>query len=99
MWKVYLFYLLAIVGATAAIKLAGSPWPPTVALLAPLCWMAALASLIIAWSGVAKVVARRKALDRGRALDALDALNLTSGTSRAEFLAAMGPFIRSGWPD
>ena len=99
MWKVHVLYWLAIVGATAAIKLLGGPWPPAAEILVPIGWMAALASLIVTGAMVARLVERRQALKRRRAVGALDALNISSATSRAQFLEAARPFMLSSWSD
>jgi len=97
MWKIYLCYWLVIVGATTVIQLVRSPWPPSTGILVPIGWMAALAGAILVCSAVAKVLAGRHALKRRRAVEALDALNVTSTSSRGQFLAAAGPFMLSGW--
>ena len=99
MWKVYLLYWLAIVGATAAIKVGKSPWPPTLEILVPLGWMAALATLIVASAAVAGFMVSRHTRKRRRAIEALDALKITSAGSRAAFLTAAAPLMESSYDE
>ena len=99
MWKVFVLYWLAIVGAAAAIKLRGSPWPPASGTLVRIGLVGVMAAVIVACSIVAKAVFRRRAFMRRRAIEALDALNVTSASSRAQFLAAAAPFMHSSYSD
>jgi hypothetical protein len=96
MWKGLLVYWLVMVGGAAVFLSRGSRWPPDVdTVIAPISVVAILAGVFIALVVWHRHRIRRRALQRTKALAALDELTVTSSTSRARFLAAVAPLMNS----
>ena len=94
MWKGLLLYWLVMVGGAAVFVNRGH-WPPDVDLVAPVSVVAVLAGVFVTLFVWHRNRVRRRALHRKEALAALDALNVTSASSRARFIAAVAPLMNS----
>lgn len=94
-WYGFLIYWLMIVGAGTATSFVGGLWPPGTGARVAFAGIAAIATITLGAVHVYRRFDRRRAIDRKRAVEALDTLNITSANARARFLGEVSPFLQS----